>query len=372
MSETTIMGTSLEMRQLIDRLLDLDNRELYIKLLDMVDKRYQGQIDEVEYSSRWADLEGNVEKIKIMPKPQRLLLSVRGLEKRYSRFRLGSIDLDLYSGEIVGLVGENGNGKTTLLRMLSQDLAPTAGEIFYPAVDPKDLYTLRTQLTYIPQRTPNRAGKVRDNLIFCAKHYGVTEEDLDIVVDIWLLRFGMWSFRYMKWSELSSGYKMRFELIYAFLRKPQLMLIDEPLSNLDIVSQQQILDDLKMLTKLNRFRIGILLSSQQLYEVERVSDNVIFLKDGQPSYFREDLLEEELQGCVLEFESSTAMERIEDVLEYFSPYEIQRSMGNFYLEISKPSTETKDVLMRLLQSDVEIKYFRDVTHSTRRFFKSEN
>jgi ABC-2 type transport system ATP-binding protein len=79
------------------------------------------------------------------------IISVKNLQKVYNAsFGLGPINLDIKTGEIIGLVGENGNGKTTLLRSLCGELHPTSGTINYQ-FQYDDLYDLRTKLVYIPQ-----------------------------------------------------------------------------------------------------------------------------------------------------------------------------------------------------------------------------
>lgn len=88
-----------------------------------------------------------------------------------------------------------------------------------------------------------------------------------------IARMGLRSYRELSWKSLSSGYKMRFELARMLLRKPQLLLIDEPLANLDIVAQQVVLDDFRTIAKSPFRPLGIVLSSQQLYEVENIGSS---------------------------------------------------------------------------------------------------
>src|SRR5690606_10595788 len=106
------------------------------------------------------------------------------------------------------------------------------------------------------------------NLKFTASHYGIKGEENELIVLMYMIRFGLWKYRNHQWSELSSGYKMRFELARTFLRKPSILLLDEPLANLDVLAQQLILEDLKHLSHSLANPMGIILSSQQLYEVE--------------------------------------------------------------------------------------------------------
>jgi ABC-2 type transport system ATP-binding protein len=134
----------------------------------------------------------------------------------------------LYQGEILGLVGENGNGKTTLLRLLCGELFSTAGELNYHFLH-EDLYDLRTQLVYIPQRTQSWYGSVFTNLEFAASSYGYKPEENALVVNLIMARLGLRKFRDYGWKDLSSGFKMRLELAHMLLRKPKILLIDEPL-----------------------------------------------------------------------------------------------------------------------------------------------
>ena len=135
--------------------------------------------------------------------------------------------MELKQGEILGLVGENGNGKTTLLRSLCGELHPTSGTINYQ-FQYDDLYDLRTKLVYIPQRTDTWRGSMYENLEFTASCYGYSPEENNLVVDLVITRLGLRKFRKHYWNNLSSGYKMRFELARMLLRKPKILLIDEP------------------------------------------------------------------------------------------------------------------------------------------------
>lgn len=142
------------------------------------------------------------------------------------------------------MVGENGNGKTTLLRILAKEISYNEGELNYSFNQiPKNDYDLRTKLVYIPQRTAKWYGSLKDNLKFVLSNYGISSEENETRVLMMIARLGLWNYKHLKWSELSSGYKMRFELARTLLRKPELLLLDEPLANLDVLAQQVILED---------------------------------------------------------------------------------------------------------------------------------
>ncbi|MGH2666484.1 ABC transporter ATP-binding protein [Flavobacterium sp.] len=293
------------------------------------------------------------------------VIAIENLKKVYSsHFALGPISLDIKSGEIIGLVGENGNGKTTLLRSICGELHPTSGQIKYH-FQYDDLYDLRTKLVYIPQRTETWRGSMYKNLEFSASCYGYSPEENNLVVDLIITRLGLRKFRNYNWNGLSSGYKMRFELARMLLRKPQVLLIDEPLANLDILAQQTILDDFRNIAN-SAFRpIAIVLSSQQLYEVEKTSNQVVFLKQGSQRNLKSE--ESQEHHFIVEFETSETISVLNQKLGKLNLISLEQNGGTliatFPLEIT-----ISDFMKTLIEEQIQINYLRNITHSTRRFF----
>jgi ABC-2 type transport system ATP-binding protein len=311
-----------------------------------------------------------LELIQLKERPQHdFLLRCENLQKSYNRgnFKLGPISFNIQRGQLIGLVGENGNGKTTLLRILAKEIAFDQGDLRYANENSFDNnFDHRTKLTYIPQRTPKWYGKIRTNLQFCAMHYGISGLKNNLLVEMMLIRFGLFKYRNSSWSELSSGYKMRFELARTFLRRPEILLLDEPLANLDVFAQQVILNDLKSLAKSAYNPIGIILSSQQLFEVEKVADEVIFLKNGVPK-----LLENENQvgrkQCVVELETSAERTQIVRAIESLQDAQVHFN-GGMYVIVSETIAHANELLHLLLIAKIPVHYFRDISESSKRFF----
>ncbi len=305
-----------------------------------------------------------------------LLLSVSGVGKRYEKgsFALSGVSLELHEGGIIGLVGENGNGKTTLLRLLAAELKPDSGTIGYPFVrNADDAYDLRSRLAYVEQRIPRWWGSLMDNLQFTLAHYGLHGEDNRLRAEMMIARLGLRPFRELSWASLSSGYRTRFELARTLLRQPRILLLDEPLANLDIRSQQTILQDLRFMARSAVSPFGMLLSSQHIYEVEKVSDRIIFLKDGKPQYSGSaDLAATEAAsagGSALMFELEANCSR--DVLAAaFAGLRLDGlsfNGGVFILRFA-PGTAESAVLRALADADIPLQYLRNISASSRRFF----
>jgi len=280
---------------------------------------------------------------------------------------LGPVSVEINKGQVYGLVGENGNGKTTLLRILAKEISFNEGELNYSFnVEPKDEYDLRTKLVYIPQRTEKWYGSLKDNLKFVLSNYGVKPEENETRTLMMIARLGLWNYKHLKWSELSSGYKMRFELARTLLRQPEILLLDEPLANLDVLAQQVILEDLKSIANSVNNPIALILSSQQLYEVEKISDKVIFLKNGQYKD-NSELQNAENSHLIIEIDTPESREKLLEVFKDFNLEKLNFN-GGVYVAYFSSATEFYDVISALGNARTELVYIRNISSSTRRFF----
>ncbi|MBS1638049.1 MAG: ABC transporter ATP-binding protein [Bacteroidetes bacterium] len=286
-----------------------------------------------------------------------------------SPFNLQPVDVTLRFGEITGIVGENGNGKTTLLRILAGELASDTGQIVYPGLHASetDWYKVKNRFVFIPQRIPRWYGTLLDNLRFFASIHGITGEENNRQIEYILFRLGLDKFRDLRWSEISSGYRLRFELAKAMMWRPRVILLDEPLANLDINAQQLFLQDLRFFAHSKRFPLSIILSSQQLHEVESVSDNIIFIKQGKTIYSgqQKDFATDRAHNT---FELAGAFKR-DDLLLLFAGTEIRIEDSGTNLVVTVPVTlSSEQFLKELLNHSFSLSYFRDISTSTRKLF----
>lgn len=364
---------TLVVKRIIDFTLDTESVEFYRKgnsLLDWLDAN-DGSADKPAKLQQTLD-ELHAYLINKPLAPREKILEAIVVTKQYggNAFALGPVNLELYAGEIIGLVGENGNGKTTLLRVLSGELHATAGGVTY-GFPSNDLYELRTRLVYIPQRTDTWNGPMFENLVFTASTYGYSAEENELVVNLVIARLGLRKYRHHSWKNLSSGYKMRFELARMLLRKPKVLLIDEPLANLDILAQQTVLEDFRSIAKSPFRPVGIILSSQQLYEVEKTSSQVIFLKLGVQKnlYDTSPQSVEEEKPLVIEFESEWGQSALNDAFAQYGLASIQFN-GSTYIATFNAGVSVYGFMQAVIDKQVPVAYFRNISNSTRRFFVS--
>ena len=360
----------LGFRKLMDCAIDTQNLEIYREVIELNDWKERNPEKEDALIDKSIVL---LERLSIIPiqeyTTEKPIISCSNIIKSYglNRFTLGPIDLEINKGQVYGLVGENGNGKTTLLRVLAKELKYNKGSINYSLDHPKkDEYGLRSSLVYIPQRTKKWHGSLKDNLKFVLSSYGVPTEENETRALMMIARFGLWNYKHLEWDELSSGYKMRFELARTLLRKPELLLLDEPLANLDILAQQVILEDLKSICNSINNPIALILSSQQLYEVEKVSDKVIFLKDGKQKAIEKEKTKDHL---IIEIDCKNERQVLEKALNSMYLEKLIFN-GGVYVAYFTNNIIFPDVLEALGREKIDITYIRNISDSTRRFFVS--
>lgn len=305
------------------------------------------------------------------------VLTANGLSKQFTRgkkpFHLQPLDVRLDYGQITGVVGENGNGKTTLLRMLAGDLACSAGDISYPAMRVKDgdWYHIKQKLAFIPQRIPRWYGSLSDNLHFFTTIHGITGKENEEHVDFILFRLGLDKFRDLKWTEISSGYRLRFEFAKMLLRRPQLLILDEPLANLDINAQQLFLQDIKFFVQSKTNPMSVVLSSQNLYEIEQVASHIIFIKQGNTLYNGSRAeFETDREVNTFELAGNFALASLSRCLQILSGVTVEDTGTSFIVKTAK-NVRIYDIVNLLEKENLELGYIRDISRSARKLFHKD-
>lgn len=288
-------------------------------------------------------------------------------------FKLNPLNVTLKAGEITGVVGENGNGKTTLLRILCGELAGSTGRIEFTSSTMKnpDWYTIKAGIAFIPQRISKWHGSLLDNLRFYASIHGYKGTDNDDRINYILYRLGLDKFRDLTWNEISSGYRLRFELAKMLLWKPRVLILDEPLANLDINAQQLLLQDLKFFVHSKAHPMSIILSSQNLHEIEKVADNIIFIRQGQTIYNgpQQNFAVNRTHNSY-EVSGNFSFEEIVRALSRDNTLHVENA-GTSYIITTEVSCNIYMLTHKLEQEGITITYIRDISHSTRKLFHKD-
>ena len=201
------------------------------------------------------------------------LLECKNLCKSYDDKQvLKDINLKIPKGKIIGLLGKNGMGKTTLIKLINDLLTPTAGEVLIngkkPGVESKKIISYLPEKTYI-----DREMNVKDAIKYFEEFYDNFDsekakkllKDLDLDVN-------------SKIAKMSKGMQEKLQLILVMSRNAQLYILDEPLGGVDPATRDYILD-----TILSNFGEGasVIISTHLIADIERILDEVIFMDKGQ-------------------------------------------------------------------------------------------
>jgi ABC-type Fe3+/spermidine/putrescine transport system ATPase subunit len=208
------------------------------------------------------------------------LLEVRGVAKRFgAREVLRSISLDIAAGEFLTLLGESGSGKTTLLRLIAGFEQPTAGEI---RMDGERLDTLppykRRVNTVFQHYALFPHLNVRDNVAYGLRVKGTPKNEIGGRVEEALRMVKMSEYADARPSKLSGGQQQRVALARALVNRPQLLLLDEPLSALDANLRKEMQSELKALQR--EVGITFLFVTHDQEEAMALSDRIALLRDG--------------------------------------------------------------------------------------------
>lgn len=212
-------------------------------------------------------------------------LIIKDLEFSYNSLPfLKDITLEVNPGEILSILGPNGSGKTTIIKCINKILKPSGGVVF---LDDRNISSISLKemamfLSYVPQSTHSSFTlTVFDMVLLGRKPYvswKVSEDDKKIVFEMLkLVKLDGMAFRVF--SELSGGEKQKVLIARALCQQPDVLLLDEPTSNLDLKHQFEIL---KLIESLVRNRsLSAVMAVHDLNLALRFSDKIVILKEGR-------------------------------------------------------------------------------------------
>src|SRR5438132_4827260 len=209
------------------------------------------------------------------------MLEVRNLIKRYNRIpAVDGVSFSIRPGEILGYVGPNGAGKSTTVKVLTGLITPTEGEIFFNGSDVRaDWIGFQRRMGYVPEEPrlyPHLAG--REYLQLVGRLRGLPRSVLEPRMDQMLRLFSLWEDRYSPLASYSKGMRQKILLSAALLHDPELLILDEPFSGLDVNTAVVLRSLLQALAAQGKM---ILYSSHVLEVVEKVCSWVVIVRKGK-------------------------------------------------------------------------------------------
>ena len=206
-----------------------------------------------------------------------MVLEIKNIKKSFGEKQvLKGVSLVAEGGKAFGLLGRNGAGKTTSIRILMNVFPANKGEILFNG-QPIDYNTI--QFGYLPEeRGLYPKKKIIDQLVYFAELKNMGHTDAIKSVDYWLDRLGMTEYRNKRLDTLSKGNQQKIQLITAIAHNPQIVILDEPFSGLDPVNALLLKDVVK--EEIAKGKI-VLFSSHQMNYIEEFCDSIAIINGGE-------------------------------------------------------------------------------------------
>lgn len=233
-------------------------------------------------------------------------IELQGLSKRFKeKVAVSPMTLSINQGELFGLLGVNGAGKTTVINMLSGLVKPTSGDALVLGHSlSKELPSIRGLLAVSPQETsiaPNLS--VRENLLLMARIHGFSKDESIEKTDALISQFSLQPYEHQRGKKLSGGWQRKLSIAMALIADPRILFLDEPTLGLDIISRRELW---AMINKL-RETTTIVLTTHYLEEAESLCDRICIMKDGEIKAL----------GTVDELLTTASKENFEDAFVHF-------------------------------------------------------
>lgn len=269
-----------------------------------------------------------------------MILSVKNLHKSYGKQKvLKDISFEITEPKIIALVGPNGSGKTTLLSVITNLLHADTGEVTVLGKTNKDPNIFK-EISFMQDNTvlyDYLTGY--DHLQFIGDVQGITKEQIMNTAK----RVGMDRYVHKKVGNYSLGMKQHLLLTMALVNDPKLLILDEPLNGLDPTSAIRVRE---LLIEINNDGTAIFLSSHNLGEIDRVTSQILFLKDGQ--LIEEDISQHEKTYYYL------TLSHLDLAQTVLSKRQIPNEIIDEKLQIQIEHATINNVLQQLNDHEIEV------------------
>ena len=206
-----------------------------------------------------------------------MILQLKNIDKSFGEKKvLKGVTFTAEGGKAFGLLGRNGAGKTTSIRILMNVFPPDGGEVL---IDGKKISYDKIGIGYLPEeRGLYPKKRIIDQLVYFAELKGMETKDAIKAIDYWLERLGMTEYRNKRLDTLSKGNQQKIQLVTALAHNPDIVILDEPFSGLDPVNAMLLKDVVK--EQIAKGKI-VLFSSHQMSYIEEFCDSIAIINAGK-------------------------------------------------------------------------------------------
>lgn len=287
------------------------------------------------------------------------MIEAIGLTRYYGDFpALQDASFTIADREIVGLLGLNGAGKSTAMRILAGLLLPSAGTVKVGGIDAvADPDALRRKIGFLPEDPPlYREMRVREFLQWCGEIKGRSKAEVKKALPEVLATCDIEHVADRVIAELSHGYKKRVGIAQAIVHRPEVVILDEPISGLD---PQQIVEMRKVVRSLKDFAT-VLISSHILSEIEQTCDRILVIHRGR---LVAEGSEEELGArgerdrnvVVVVRGSASALRAVLDGASFVERYDLGEGTGDPRAKVMLTGDHRKALVAALVAADLELR-----------------
>ncbi|ATZ16954.1 ABC transporter ATP-binding protein [Williamsoniiplasma luminosum] len=245
------------------------------------------------------------------------ILTIQNLTKKFKNGAgVNQVSFAIDKGKIVGFIGDNGAGKTTTIKLIFGEYKKDSGDVLVDGIAHEKKEALQKISFFPDQNSYPKHYKIKKYAYYSASLKGIDKKEVDKIYFELLKALNLEEFAKSKFDELSAGMQKRALLLATLVTDPELIILDEPTSNLDVKSRIEFLEVLKFLAE--KRNTTIVITSHNIDELSSLINEVIIIKDGEIQYQNAfDPAKENLRNVYNEHvdseKSSIQYKRIEDI-----------------------------------------------------------
>lgn len=291
-----------------------------------------------------------------------LILELKDIHKSYSHHKaVDGVSFSVPKQSIFGMLGPNGSGKTTTIRMITNIIAPDGGEIIFNGE--KLSRELVSQMGYMPEeRGLYKRMKIWEQLVYLAQLKGLSSKEAKDKVYKWMDRLNIKDWWGKKIDELSKGMSQKIQFISTVVHEPKLIILDEPFSGLDPVNSETIKNEI---TRLRDEGATIIFSTHRMEQVEEICEEIVLYNSGKV------ILNGKVKDIKQQFKQNRFLIKYDGTEPVLNENFPVVSRHDHELEVSISNGTPNDLLRSLVNQNTNLTAYSEILPSLNEIFISQ-